>query len=452
MASIASRWFAPIPALTLLGGCASFDPHNLVGRHLAPVSGTGVETGTTLAATTRRAAVDAVWSTINERYYRADLNGVNWSAARTYWEPLALVAATDDEFWERVDLMVAELSDAHTRVESPRQVMRRKTQQSLLLGIGLREIAGEIVVTSVHSESDAYWAGVRAGMLLHKIGTRDANGQWNEWLKDARKTSSPQAASRGPMRKLNAAALAAAESLPPQPLGLTFLRADGSELDAKLKPVSLSTRPVLTQRVLPSGVGYVRISAFSESLRGALLDAVTSLHRSPALILDLRGNGGGSAAMAEALIGSFVKTKTIIARAETRTGSSVTIGFGVINVIELERSVPGRPDAYGGRVAVLIDRDSGSASEGTAAVLQEMGRAAVVGEVSCGCLLMYLGYTALPGGGELAFSEVGFTTVKGKRIEGIGVIPDIVVTPTRADIGSQRDRALEAAEAALLAK
>ena len=38
--------------------------------------------------------------------------------------------------------------------------------------------------------------------------------------------------------------------------------------------------------------------------------------------------------------------------------------------------------------------------------------------------LGFLGYARIPGGGELAYSEVGFVMANGKRIEGEGVIPD----------------------------
>ena len=446
------RWLAPMVALGLLSSCASFDPHNLIARHLPPVSTTGAEDGVTLSPATRRAAVDAVWKTINERYYRADLNGVDWAAARKRWEPEAMAAPTDDEFWERLDLMVAELADAHTRVESLNQVTRRKAQQSLSLGMGLRELDGEVVVTSVHPESDAYWAGVRTGMRLQTIAERSAIQQWRQWRASARKTSSPQAALRMPTRKLNDAAIAAAQAHSSERISLEFSRADGTSFSARLRPVALSTKASVSKRMLPSGIGYIRLTAFSESVRSDLLDAVTALKDAPALILDLRGNGGGSGAMAEALVGSFVKKKTVIARTETRTGQPVTLAFGAIKIISLERSVPGRDDAYNGKVAVLIDNDSASASEGTAAALQSIGRAVVVGEVSCGCLLGYLGYTTLPGGGELAFSEIGFVTTKGNRIEGTGVVPDVVVTRTRADFAAQRDRTLESAQATLLAQ
>ena len=433
----------------LAGGCASFDPHNVLGRHVAFGAQATAETGATLPAAVRLAAIDAVWTTVNDRYYRADLNGVDWRAARAKWQPQALSAATDDEFWERLDQMAGELADSHTRVESPKAVERRKQQQAFSLGLNVRDLGGELTVLSVHPESEAWWAGVRPGMQLTRIGAREAREQWREWLQGARKTSSPQAALRAPLRKLNdAAALAAAGS--GVGLSLEFLRVDGEALRVTLKPATLSTRPTVTQRTLPSGIGYIRLTAFNESLRERLLESVTTLKDTPALILDLRGNGGGSAAMAEALIGSFFKTKTVIGKAETRTGQPVTVAFGAIKLIGLERGVPGRADAYAGKVAILMDSDSASASEATAGGLQSTGRALVVGETSCGCLLAYLGYAVLPGGGELAYSEVGFTTVKGDRIEGRGVVPDIAVKRSREDIRANRDRTLEMAQSELL--
>ncbi len=431
----------------VVGGCASIDPYNIIGRHV-PVSSFEQSTGATPAV--RKAAIDAVWSTVNDHYYRADLNGVDWRAAREKWQPLALSAATDDEFWERLDQMAGELADVHTRVESPKAVAQRKEQQVLSLGLNIRLIDGALVVLSVHPESDAYWSGARAGMRLLRIDGKEAQTQWQIWAQAARKTSSPQAALRMPLRRLNVVANEAARESLSATFGLSFARVDGSEFDVRLRPKTLSTRPIVTSRVLPSGIGYVRFTSFQESLRSSVLSAIDALKDTPALVLDLRGNGGGSGAMAEAIVGSFLKTKTVIGRTETRTGKPVTLAFGLVKIASPEAIVPGKPDAYAGKLAVLVDADSASASEATAGALQSTGRAIVVGEVSCGCLLAFLGYAALPGGGELAFSEIGFTNAKGGRIEGHGVIPDIAVERKRADFVEQRDRALEAAQTALL--
>lgn len=443
------RAFFAFIACAAIGGCATFDPHNVIGRHVNFGDPVTAQTGTTLPATTRLAAINAVWTTVNERYYRADLNGIDWRAAREKWQPLALAAATDDEFWERLDQMTGELADAHTRVESPKMVERRKQQQAFSLGLGIREIAGELTLLSVHPESEAWWAGVRAGMRLVRVGARDATEQWHEWAQNARKTSSAQAALRAPLRKLNEAA-ALASNGSGAGLALEFARVGGEPLLVTLKPATLSVRPMVTHRTLPSGVGYIRLTAFNESLRDRLLESVTALQATPALIIDLRGNGGGSGSMAEALVGSLFKQKTVIGRTETRTGQPITMLFGAIKITTPERIVPGKPDAYAGKVAVLMDSDSASASEATAGALQSTGRAIVVGETSCGCLLGYLGYAALPGGAELAYSEIGFSNVKGERVEGRGVIPDVPVERTREDIRANRDRTLEMAQAALL--
>ena len=115
-------------------------------------------------------------------------------------------------------------------------------------------------------------------------------------------------------------------------------------------------------------------------------------------------------------------------------------------MIKLKTEVDGNPNAYRGPVVVLLNAMSGSASELFGATLQASGRAVVMGEPSCGCLLGFLGYARIPGGGELAYSEVGFLMPNGQRIEGEGVVPDHHVPVTLADLRVSRDRALEEAQ------
>ncbi len=104
---------------------------------------------------------------------------------------------------------------------------------------------------------------------------------------------------------------------------------------------------------------------------------------------------------------------------------------------------------YRGPVAILVDAGSGGASELFTGLLQAHQRVTVVGRVSCGCLLGFLGYAALPGGGRLAYSELGVVLPDGRRIEGTGVVPDVPVPLTLEDLRLGRDRTLEAAVAAL---
>jgi C-terminal processing protease CtpA/Prc len=57
----------------------------------------------------------------------------------------------------------------------------------------------------------------------------------------------------------------------------------------------------------------------------------------------------------------------------------------------------------------------------------------------------------VPGGAELAYSEVGFVLANGQHIEGAGVIPNHPVPASVADLRGSRDRALETAQEVLAA-
>ncbi len=419
-----------------LTGCASLDPHGILTRRVvfdpAPMA---AEATPEARRKQREAAIDLVWTTIRDRYYRADLNGVDWAAARAKWAPLALAAASDDEFWERLDRMAAELADSHTRVESPRTVELRQNQQSRSLGFTLAEIEQALIVSGVQSDSQAFWGGVRPGMELETIAGEAALSRWQAWRRQARAVSTEQAGQRLPMRDLL--------NLAENGVQLGFRRFDGSRFTLELKPQVLPARPTLTARRLPNGVAYVRFTAFRESLRQPVLEAIREHAEAPGLVLDLRGNPGGSAAMVDALASAFFRKRTVIARTQTRSGEPVRLGL--TTVIPVERVASGQPEAYSGPVAVLIDAASASASEALASALQATGRARVFGETSCGCLLAFLGHAKLPGGGELAYSEVGYTDVRGERIEGRGIIPDEPVARSRLDLVQGRDRVLEAA-------
>jgi carboxyl-terminal processing protease len=179
------------------------------------------------------------------------------------------------------------------------------------------------------------------------------------------------------------------------------------------------------------------------SLRGRVLDAIREHKSAPGLIIDLRNNGGGAALLVEDIADLLLTKKTEVGQIITRTGQPVRLfGFAVES---LKRTLEGSPDAYDKPVVVLINGSSASASELFAGWFQDIGRVTVIGQRSCGCLQGYLGYASVPGGGELAYSEIGMVSMKGHRIEREGVVPDIEIPLTAEDLRINRDRALEAA-------
>ena len=148
------------------------------------------------------------------------------------------------------------------------------------------------------------------------------------------------------------------------------------------------------------------------------------------MILDLRGNGGGSLKEAVLLAQLFLQPSPVVQIRETRN-------LGVLSTF------PDLPTfAYRKPLIVLIDRLSASASEIVAAVLQDTGRAIVIGDTQShgkGTV-----QTVYPMGSEI-FGSMKVTTARFYRINGSstqvkGVSSDIVLPSTLDGLDTGEDK------------
>ena len=141
----------------------------------------------------------------------------------------------------------------------------------------------------------------------------------------------------------------------------------------------------------------------------------------------------------------FSTAKITVAKIVTRTGKPPFEGMPMT----LETG-GGGGQIFSKPLAVLIDERTASTAELVSNALQETGRAKIFGTNSCGCVLAFLDYKPLAGGGDMTLSEFGFITPKNRRLEGAGVLPDKSVPLKLKDLQNNLDKTLEQAEEFLI--
>lgn len=250
----------------------------------------------------------------------------------------------------------------------------------------------------------------------------------------------------------------------------TFRRTSGRlfVIDLKNQPLPTTATPRssssawLGRKKLPGDVGYIRIASFTAldqrrwrealpSERDALIadqyddidQAFDAVANSRAVVLDLRGNSGGTDMLAMRLAQHLVPGGSPFYRLEDPGAGSGTAAPSPAVMIPAAPSFT----PYPGQLTVLIDELSFSTADNLIACLRAVRPKAVfVGRPSGG------GSGAPRLAVKLAHSgfEVGYSTLRvydpaGNLIEGHGTIPDILVEKTRADVIAQRDPDLVAA-------
>ncbi|HLX00195.1 MAG TPA: S41 family peptidase [Candidatus Acidoferrales bacterium] len=166
------------------------------------------------------------------------------------------------------------------------------------------------------------------------------------------------------------------------------------------------------------------------------IDYLIGLARKHAtLILDLRGNPGGSMDVLEHMIGSFfdrdVQVAVRVGRKDKKPQMARTVGKNI----------------FTGNLIVLVDSNSGSTAELFARVIQLEHRGTVLGDHSSGSVMEARFYRFSAGVNTLvsfgAFvTEADLIMSDGKSLEKTGVTPDEIILPTPSQLAGGEDPVL----------
>jgi carboxyl-terminal processing protease len=387
---------------------------------------------------------DAAWRIINDTYYDPDFNGVDWPEVRRELRPRVEAAATPEEARAAIREMIGRLRDSHfVLIPNGAAASDRPARDtSGDPGIDVRFKDGGALVVAVTSDGPAMAAGVRPGWTIRAID--------GEPLAPA----FVQASTAGPKLAPLQAWRTTTERLR-GPLGsevhLNLIDGDGRVRDMRIprrsepgEPVKLGTFPTLHVRTAErslrtsSGakVGYLQFSVWLTPVDAFVAHAVDTHREAAGVVIDLRGNPGGLAAMLMGIAGQFVSERVSLGEMRTRDG---TLKF---NANPRTVAPDGRPvTPFQGRVAILVDELTGSASECFAGGMQSIGRARIFGEPTMGQALPAL-FDKLPSGDVLVHAYADFVTAGNHRLEGRGVEPDVTVPWNREELLAGRDTAL----------
>ncbi|WP_307811810.1 S41 family peptidase [Ktedonobacter robiniae] len=206
-----------------------------------------------------------------------------------------------------------------------------------------------------------------------------------------------------------------------------------STIHVSLAPAAYPAAPLVSTRMLPGNILYVRFTRFErgvyEQINRAMQQAGAQLK---GVILDLRGNGGGDVGEQRRVISMFVHNQIIVSfvdkqgqRTDQRTDDSIPLFYV--------------------RLFALIDRGCASACDATAADIHDLHLGHLVGEKTMGAVSGPSSEFLLDDGGVIALPVAFMQGPAGEIVDGIGVPPDDEVHPTSADLAAGHDPVLEKA-------
>lgn len=193
------------------------------------------------------------------------------------------------------------------------------------------------------------------------------------------------------------------------------------------------------------GVPYIVVGGWGgQSIRSADFDVAFERYRAaPALIVDVRMNGGGDDTIAFEVAGRFVTHTIITGYTQVRNGPS----HSDFTPLRPRTVSPRGAWQYTGKVFLLIGRQSASSNESFIEAMRQLPNVTLAGDRTAGATANP-GTFQLSGGWSYTVSRWIEYTADQQVIQDVGIAPEVFVPASTSDFAQGRDPVLEWAIAA----
>ncbi|HKS07542.1 MAG TPA: S41 family peptidase [Gemmatimonadaceae bacterium] len=457
----------------------------LLGAAGIAVAATAHAQTTPVTSTLALATFDSAWARIDRSFYDTTFLASRWRVLRDSLRPIAAGAKTNVQLRGVLNTLLASVGVSHFGIipheispdfdEQPKSGRAITTAKATTastaiangtatsgtdarvgaepgtIGVSLRLADGHLVVWKVDSTGPAWAQGVRPGVEVRSVehaSTADAIDQLAALGDESLR------------RNARMTAVMRANAMLAGPVGDTAVLVLGNVgAEQTYRVVRAPVRGVMSRfanlpqinavfdtstRAVhgPSGmrrIGVISFSVWLPALSDPLNRVFDRYRNADALVLDLRGNPGGLSGMINGIAGHLVDSAYTLGTLHMR-GLTLQLKANPQRVSPEAKRV----EPFSGPVVVIIDPLSASATEFFTAGLQGLGRVHVIGETSAGASVPAL-MGRLPNGDVMLHAIADHTDSKGRRIEGVGVVPDEIVPLKAAALRAGHDEAMEAA-------
>lgn len=313
-----------------------------------------------------------------------------------------------------IDGIVEALNDPHTIYIDPESyALGVDVISGEFQGIGARveqdATTGEIIIIAPFRDSPAEIAGIRSGDVVVAVDGESTQG-WSV-SEAVRRIRGPEGTE----------------------VALSVRHSNGETEDVTVTRATIVIPTVFTSPLEDADgnpvndLAYVELQQITEKtvpdLRTTVAEIVDQGYRG--IVLDLRRNPGGSLSATVDIADLFLDGGRILTQVD-REGN--------------ETSFDAHPGDVGEDIplVLLVGQGSASGAEVIAGALRDHQRAVLVGETTFGKgSVNHL--RELSDGGAIYITIARWLTPNGEQIEGIGLAPDIPVTPSEEDIEADRD-------------